>query len=139
MRRLRPVLTRHTAVDRVNVERLRANAIEAAEQCNLVGVPEVLEPRPLDDVLAAWEEGRRLVFCDEAAAEGPPLRVLSGLPPGPLALVVGPEGGFAPEERDRLLALPFVAPISLGPRVMRADTAAVAALALIQATLGDWR
>jgi 16S rRNA (uracil1498-N3)-methyltransferase len=139
VRRLRPVLTRHTAVDRVNVERLRANAIEAAEQCNLVGVPEVLEPRPLDDVLAAWEEGRRLVFCDEAAAEGPPLRVLAGLPPGPLALVVGPEGGFAPEERDRLLALPFVAPISLGPRVMRADTAAVAALALIQATLGDWR
>jgi 16S rRNA (uracil1498-N3)-methyltransferase len=138
-RRLRPVVTRHTTIDRVNVDRLRANAIEAAEQCNLVGVPEVLEPAPLDAVLAAWEEGRRLVYCDEAASGPDPVGMLAGLAPGPLALLVGPEGGFAPEERDMLRARPFVTAISLGPRVMRADTAAVAALALIQATLGDWR
>jgi 16S rRNA (uracil1498-N3)-methyltransferase len=138
-RRLRPVLTRHTIADRVNVDRVRANAVEAAEQCNLVSVPEVMEPRPLDAVLAGWEEGRRLVYCDEAAHASSPLETLRGVASGPLALLIGPEGGFSPDERQRLRGLPYVVPISLGPRVVRADTAAVAALALVQAVLGDWR
>jgi len=137
-RRLRPVITARTVVTRIKVERLRANAIEAAEQCNLVAVPEVLAEEPLAQVLDRWDAARRLVFCDEAAEGASPLATLNALTPGPLAVLVGPEGGFAPEERRRLLGLPFVTPVSLGPRILRADTAAVAVLALVQATLGDW-
>jgi 16S rRNA (uracil1498-N3)-methyltransferase len=138
-RRLRPVITARTVVERVRTDRLLANAIEAAEQCGLVAVPEVLAEEPLRRVLSAWDPTRRLVFCDEAGAVTSPLAALQALPPGPLAVLVGPEGGFAPEERERLLALPFVTAVSLGPRVMRADTAGIAILALVQATLGDWR
>ena len=138
VRRLRPVFTERTAVQRVNLERLKANAVEAAEQCNLVSVPEVMAPETLDKVLAGWEPQRRLVFCDEAAANDDPIEVLKSLPPGPLALLIGPEGGFSDAERQALRRLEFVTAISLGPRVMRADTAAVAALALIQAVRGDW-
>jgi 16S rRNA (uracil1498-N3)-methyltransferase len=138
VRRLRPVFTAHTVAGRVNVERLKANAVEAAEQCNLVSVPEVLPPEPLDDVLARWEPQRRLIFCDEAAPIADPLAALQGVPPGPLALLIGPEGGFSEAEAEALRKLPFVTAISLGPRVMRADTAAVAALALVQAVRGDW-
>ena len=138
VRRLVPVITRRTIAERVNSERMRANAIEAAEQCGVLRVPEVDEPRKLDVVLAGWDAGRRLIVCDEEAALANPIAALRSVPRGPLALLIGPEGGFAPEERERLRSAHFVTAISLGPRVMRADTAAVAALALLNATLGDW-
>lgn len=137
--RLRPVLTHRTIAERVNLQRMRANAIEAAEQCGVLRVPEIIEPLPLDKVLAAWPHTRVLIFCDEAAAGKSPLDALAGVAPGPLAVLIGPEGGFDASERDALLAKPFVKAISLGPRIMRADTAAVAALALVNARLGDWR
>lgn len=136
--RLRPVITRRTIAERVNIERLKSNVIEAAEQCNLVGLPEVLEPEPLDRVIAGWDASRRLIYCDEGKPAADPLSVLRGIRRGPLAVLVGPEGGFAPEEQRLLRNQSFVSAISLGPRVMRADTAAVAALALVQAVLGDW-
>ncbi len=143
---LRPVLTRHTQVSRVNLDRMRANVIEAAEQCGILAFAGIRAPLPLESALAEWDD-RRLIFCDEDA-EGDPLTALGRLasespgplaPPGRLALLIGPEGGFAEDERARLRALPFVTAISLGPRILRADTAAVAALALVQAALGDWR
>ena len=136
---LRPVMTRRTNAERVNVERMRANAVEAAEQCGILRLPEVFAPEKLGEVLRGWEAGRALIFCDEAAPVASPLDALGAVPPGPLALLIGPEGGFDPAEREMLLQLPFVHTISLGPRVMRADTAAVAALALMNAVLGDWR
>jgi 16S rRNA (uracil1498-N3)-methyltransferase len=136
---LRPVITRHTVAERVKSERLVANAIEAAEQCGILRVPEVREPEKLAKLLDGWDEGRRLIFADEQAPHVSPLDALATLAPGPLAVLIGPEGGFEREERAALLAKPFVLPISLGPRVMRADTAAVAALALVNAALGDWR
>lgn len=138
VRRLRPVITERTVAQRVKVERIRANAIEAAEQCNLVAVPEVVPPKRLERLLAEWDPARRLIFCDEAAPVSDPLKALSSLPRGPMALLLGPEGGFMEAERALLLGLPFVTAISLGPRVLRADTAGVAALALIQAVHGDW-
>jgi 16S rRNA (uracil1498-N3)-methyltransferase len=137
--RLRPVFTRRTVAERVNVERLRSNVIEAAEQCNLVALPQVLAPEALDHVITVWSPERHLIFCDESAGGSNPLAVLQRLKPGPLALLIGPEGGFAPEEQKLLSGRAFVTAISLGPRIMRADTAAVAALALLQAVLGDWR
>lgn len=136
-RRLCPVITARTVAGRVNLERMRANAVEAAEQCNLVWVPEVMEPRKLDRVLAQWEKGRALVYCDETAAIADPLAALRPLR-APAALLVGPEGGFTDQERALLKSLPFVTAISLGPRILRADTAGVAALALMQAVIGDW-
>ena len=138
-RRLRPVITRHTVVRKVNTRKLEANAIEAAEQCNLVFVPEVLEAQPLERLLAGWDESRHIIHGDEAAPIADPLAALEQVPAGPLAVLVGPEGGFAPEEREMLRRLPFVHPIRLGPRIMRADTAGVALLALVQAVLGDWK
>ena len=137
--RLQPVLTRRTQADRVNLERMRANAIEAAEQCGVLRIPEVAEPEKLERVLAGWDPFRQLVFCDEAADLANPLEVLARLRPGPMAVLIGPEGGFTVEEREALRRLPFVAALSLGPRIMRADTAAVAALTLVNAALGDWR
>jgi 16S rRNA (uracil1498-N3)-methyltransferase len=136
--RLSPVLTRRTIAERVNTERMQANAIEAAEQCGVLHVPAIDPPVDFAKLLAGWPPARRLILCDEAATVGSPLAVLRALPVGPLAVLIGPEGGFAPEERDALLAKPFVSAISLGPRVMRADTAAVAALALVNAVCGDW-
>jgi 16S rRNA (uracil1498-N3)-methyltransferase len=136
-RRLRPVITERTIAGRVNLDRMRANAIEAAEQCNLVFVPEVAEPQPLTAVLASWDSNRALVYCDETAAIADPLQALKGLST-PAAVLVGPEGGFTREEKAMLKEKPFVTAISLGPRIMRADTAAIAALALMQAVLGDW-
>lgn len=138
VKRLRPVLTRHTIADRVNLERMRANVIEAAEQCGVLRVPDVAEPQKLAVVLANWEPARTLVFCDEGAAMANPVEALRRIPAGPLAVLVGPEGGFAEEERASLLDKPFTRVVSLGPRILRADTAAVAALALVNATLGDW-
>lgn len=137
--RLRPVITHRTIAERVNLDRMRANAIEAAEQCGVLRVPEVLEPAGLDKTISGWGEGRALVFCDESAASQAPLDTLAALSHGPLAVLIGPEGGFDPMERELLLSKPFVTPIWLGPRIMRADTAAVAALALVNATRGDWR
>jgi 16S rRNA (uracil1498-N3)-methyltransferase len=141
--RLQPVLTRHTQVARVNLERMRANAIEAAEQCGIITLPEIAEPLSLDRVLAARDPSRLLVFCDEEAeVKGPVAALTAAYPRGQqaaLAVLIGPEGGFAPEERAALLRLPNVVRLALGPRILRADTAAVAALALVDAVLGDWR
>jgi 16S rRNA (uracil1498-N3)-methyltransferase len=137
--RLMPVITRRTIAERVNRARLAANAVEAAEQCGVLWVPEVAEPEKLAAILAGWDEKRLLVFADEAAPIASPLAALESESKRPLAVLIGPEGGFEEEERALLLAQPFVLPISLGPRVMRADTAAVAALALVNAALGDWR
>ncbi len=136
---LQPVLTRRTVAARVNLERMQANAIEAAEQCGVLRVPTVGEALKLDALLANWDGGRRLIFCDESAAVASPLAALAGMASGPLAVLIGPEGGFDPAERTLLLEKSYATAISLGPRVMRADTAAVAALALVNATLGDWR
>jgi 16S rRNA (uracil1498-N3)-methyltransferase len=137
--RMQPVMTERTVAERINLERMRANVIEAAEQCGVLRVPTVSGPAPLSAVLASWDPVRRLIFCDEAAAVTSPLSVLSALQPGPVAVLIGPEGGFSPAERTAILAQSAAVPISLGPRVMRADTAAVAALALVNALLGDWR
>lgn len=136
---IRPVMTRRTVAERVRTGRLRANAVEAAEQCGVLRVPEIHEPEPLDRVLGGWDTNRRLVFCDEAAELHSPLASLEKLKPGPLAVLIGPEGGFDPGERQLLSRHPDTVAISLGPRIMRADTAAVAALALVNAVLGDWR
>ncbi len=147
--RLCPVITRRTVAERVNLERMRANAIEAAEQCGILRIPEVAEPVKLERALDGWPPGRLLVFCDEAAEIANPIEALrarvSATVPAPLgltpslALLIGPEGGFDPAEREMLQRQPFAVTISLGPRIMRADTAAVAALALVNATCGDWR
>jgi 16S rRNA (uracil1498-N3)-methyltransferase len=137
---LRPVLTRHGQVARVNLERMRANAIEAAEQCGILSLPEIAAPVALIEALAVWETTRHLVFCDEAADLADPLAALATVPRhAPLAVLVGPEGGFAADERAALLKLPNVVRLALGPRILRADTAGVAALALVQAAIGDWR
>jgi 16S rRNA (uracil1498-N3)-methyltransferase len=137
--RLQPVWTRHGQVARVNVQRMRANAIEAAEQCGILSLPDTEQPIALTRFLAERDPGRLLVFCDEDAAISNPVTALAGLPRSPLAVLVGPEGGFAEDERESLLKQPNVVRFSLGPRILRADTAAVAALALVQALLGDWR
>ena len=137
--RLQPVITRHVQVTRVNLDRMRANAIEAAEQCGILGLPQIAPVLRLDEALSALEAEKWLIFCDETAEEASPLPALGRLDRGPLAVLIGPEGGFAEEERRLLLARPRTLRLSLGPRIMRADTAAVAALALVQASLGDWR
>lgn len=134
-----PVITRHTQIARVGIERLRANAVEAAEQCGILAIPHVEEAVRLDALLAGWDQGRRLIFCDEGAEGDNPLPALQAVAERRLGLLVGPEGGFSEDERRHLHALPFVTAIPLGPRILRADTAAVAALAVIQATIGDWR
>lgn len=136
---LQPVLTRFTQVTRVNSERMRANVIEAAEQCGILGIAEVAEPVTFDRFLGHRKPERLLVFCDEAADVANPLSVLQGdKPTGGIDVLIGPEGGFAEEERAVLLRQPNTLRISLGPRILRADTAGVAALALVQAVLGDW-
>jgi 16S rRNA (uracil1498-N3)-methyltransferase len=170
--KLQPVLTQHTQAERVNAERMRANAVEAAEQCGVLAIPEIGEPVPLGRAIAALEPERVLVFCDEGAEAANPVQALAGhvrggagkLPgiateaPGagrttqsadpqdgksmavlPLAVLIGPEGGFSEVERTLLLRRPNTLRIALGPRILRADTAAVAALAVVQAALGDWR
>jgi 16S rRNA (uracil1498-N3)-methyltransferase len=138
-RRLMPLITRRTQVARVNVERLRANAIEACEQCGVIWAPEVAAPVTLEKALASWPRERLIVFCDEEAPQASPLDELAeATAESGLGLLVGPEGGFDDDERAMIIAAPRVVRLSLGPRILRADTAAVAALALIQATLGDW-
>ena len=135
--RILPVQTEFTNSERIRQDRLQAHAVEAAEQCGGTFVPEVGELQPLTRVLDGWDASRRILWADEARVG--PAQVLAALPPGPWAILIGPEGGFSPAERARLTALPFVTPVSLGPRILRADTAAVAALTLWQAALGDWR
>jgi 16S rRNA (uracil1498-N3)-methyltransferase len=137
---LQPVLTRFTQVARVNGERMRANVIEAAEQCGILSLATVAEPITLDRYIGQREAQRLLVFCDEAADVANPSQALQGEQMGSngVDILIGPEGGFAGEEREMLLRQPRILRLSLGPRVLRADTAAVAALALVQATLGDW-
>ena len=138
--RLRPVITRRTQVARVNLDRLAANAREAAEQCGVIWLPEIAPPEPLESALARWPAERLLVFCDEEAPTANPLAALAAAPDAKgVGLLVGPEGGFDESERGAILRAPRVLRLSLGPRILRADTAAVAALALIQARFGDWR
>jgi 16S rRNA (uracil1498-N3)-methyltransferase len=138
--RLQPVLTRFTQVARVNAERMRANVVEAAEQCGILSVAEVAAPVPLERFLSSRDGGRMLIFCDEAAEVADPLQALEGgATQGGIDVLIGPEGGFAEQERTLLLREKRILRLSLGPRILRADTAAVAALALVQAALGDWR
>lgn len=136
---LQPVVTQHTQVAKPSLDKMEANVVEAAEQCGILAVPQVRAPVKLEGFLSGWDPDRRLIFCDEDAGTNNPLPALQGVGAARLALLVGPEGGFSDAERRMLRALPFVTAIPLGPRILRADTAAVAALALIQATVGDWR
>ncbi|MER9103714.1 16S rRNA (uracil(1498)-N(3))-methyltransferase [Mesorhizobium sp. M0848] len=135
---LQPVITQHTQVAKPSIDRLRANVVEAAEQCGILAVPQVHEAEKFDRLLIGWDTGRRLIFCDEDASTNNPLAALQAVKEKKLGLLVGPEGGFTDDERKMLRALPFVTAIPLGPRILRADTAAVAALAVMQATVGDW-
>ena len=141
--RLQPVLTQHGQVARVNLERMRANAIEAAEQCGILSLPAIAAPIPLDRMIAEHDPARLLVFCDEVADVKDPVAALSAARSSagrlPIAVLIGPEGGFADHERAALAGLPNVVRLALGPRILRADTAAVAALALVGTVLGDWR
>ena len=150
--RLQPIITQHTQVARVNLDRMRANAIEAAQQCGILSLPEIAEPAAFKSVVGR-DADRLLVFCDEDAEVNDPVAALvAARPPAqsllpaeaarahlPLAVLIGPEGGFDEDERAALLKRPNVVRIALGPRILRADTAAVAALAMVQAVLGDWR
>ena len=137
--RILPVITARTNSRRVRVDRLQAHAVEAAEQCGLLSVPEIAPAEALGSVLDAWPRDRRLMFCDERGRGGPIGKVLAGLETGvPWAVLVGPEGGFLESEAEQIASMPAAVPVSLGPRVLRADTAAVAALALWQSILGDW-
>jgi 16S rRNA (uracil1498-N3)-methyltransferase len=136
---LRPVITRRTIVERVNVERLAANATEAAEQTERLTVPVVREPEPLERLVAGWPAGRVLFLCEETGDAPPLAEAARALNPGEgRAVLIGPEGGFDPAELDALHKSPFVKPVGLGPRVLRAETAALAALAVLQAVAGDW-
>jgi 16S rRNA (uracil1498-N3)-methyltransferase len=149
---LQPVLTQHTQAARVNVKRMHGNAIEAAQQCGVLTIPEIGEPATLKAALARLGAERMLIFCDEEAELGDPVKALMAVRPPPSALVpldaggpaeslavlIGPEGGFSEEEREALLKRPNIVRLALGPRILRADTAAVAALTLVQAVLGDW-
>jgi 16S rRNA (uracil1498-N3)-methyltransferase len=143
--RILPVQTRFTNADRIRQDRLQAHAVEAAEQCGGTFVPMVEDLQPLDRLLDGWPAGRRVMWCDEhLVGQAVSLSLLAGAgdhptpSPGPWAILIGPEGGFAEGEQDRIRAMPWVHPVSLGPRILRADTAAVAALTLWQSVLGDW-
>ncbi|UYN99523.1 MAG: 16S rRNA (uracil(1498)-N(3))-methyltransferase [Devosia sp.] len=139
---IQPVMTQFTQVHRLKTERLAANAMEAAEQCEVLSVPEIAPEITLDRLLSDWDAAhgdRKLILADEGEASSSPISALEPLRGARIGLLVGPEGGFSDTEREKLRALPFVVPISLGPRILRADTAAVAALAVIQSIIGDWR
>jgi 16S rRNA (uracil1498-N3)-methyltransferase len=131
-------MTQHVQAKITNLDKLKANVVEAAEQCGILSIPEVTEPVKLFDLLDQWPEDRRIIYCDEGDAGQNPLPLLSKIEEKKLALLVGPEGGFSEQERERLRGLDFVTAIPLGPRILRADTAAVAAMAVIQAAIGDW-
>ncbi|HEY4125668.1 MAG TPA: 16S rRNA (uracil(1498)-N(3))-methyltransferase [Rhizomicrobium sp.] len=136
---LQPVFTRRTIVTRVNLDRLLANAVEAAEQSARTDIPEIREPLPLEKCLANWPRERKLLFCDEAGDAPTIADALKGVRNEPWAILIGPEGGFDPKEREIIRAVPSVIPVTLGKRILRADTAALAALAVWQSLAGDWR
>ena len=136
-RRVRLALTQRTNADRLRLDRLDAIAEEAAEQTGRMDVPLIDDPVKLETILDGWEDGRRLMFCDETGG-APSVEALSAVGSGPWAILIGPEGGFSPEEGERLRSLPFATRVSLGPRILRADTAAIAAMTLWQAAVGDW-
>ncbi|MEP0942561.1 MAG: 16S rRNA (uracil(1498)-N(3))-methyltransferase [Rhizobiaceae bacterium] len=142
---LQPVLTEFTQLRKLNLERMAAHAVEAAEQCGILNIPEIREPMTLGNLIGNFPADRHVLFCDEGEESQNPLIALQkhatreDAPTPKLAVLIGPEGGFSPEERSQLRSLPNVTPVPLGPRVLRADTAAVAVLALVQATLGDWQ
>jgi 16S rRNA (uracil1498-N3)-methyltransferase len=136
---IQPVMTQHVQGRIGSIERLRANAVEAAEQCGILAIPEVREPVRLATLLETWPSDRRIIYCDEGASTNNPLDALQAIQERRHALLIGPEGGFSDDERALLRGLAFVTAIPLGPRILRADTAAVAAFALVQATIGDWR
>lgn len=136
---IQPVMTQHVQGKITSLERLKANAIEAAEQCGILAIPEVREPVKLTTLLDTWPRDRRIIYCDEGADTNNPMSALRAVTEKKLALLIGPEGGFSEEEQRLLRGLDFVTPIPLGPRILRADTAAVAAFAVIQAVIGDWR
>ncbi len=137
--RILPVQTEFTNAERIRRDRLQAHAVEAAEQCGGTHVPDVTALAQLAQVLGDWPADRALIWCDEALAEDGSAPPPSALPPAPAAILIGPEGGFSPSERARLREVPGIQSLSLGPRILRADTAAVAALTLWQAARGDWR
>ena len=143
--RLAPIIMRHTQAERVNLDRMRANAIEAAEQCGILNIPEIAEPRKFESLTRGWKADRLLVFCDEETDVKDPVAALASARGGgitgplPVSVLIGPEGGFATHEREALLKLPNIVHIAIGPRILRADTAAVAALTLVQGVVGDWR
>jgi len=136
---LQPVLTQYTQLRKVNLEKMRSYAVEAAEQCGILSIPEIREPVGLEQLFDGFEDKRRLIFCDEAEDAASSFESLVTLRGERLAILIGPEGGFSEDERTLLNDQDFVMSIALGPRILRADTAAVAALAVIQATAGDWR
>ncbi|MFI4934502.1 MAG: 16S rRNA (uracil(1498)-N(3))-methyltransferase [Caulobacterales bacterium] len=138
-RRIQLVVTQHTNADHTNTARLQAIAVEASEQTGRLDVPEVGAPLKLDALLAGWPAGRSLMFCDEAGDAPPALEALSGRAGGAWSILIGPEGGFSPDERAAIRAHPAALAVSLGPRILRADTAAISALTLWQASLGDWK
>jgi 16S rRNA (uracil1498-N3)-methyltransferase len=135
---IQPVMTQHVQGKITSIDRLRANAIEAAEQCGILAIPEVREPVRLKDLLETWSRDRRIIYCDEGAETNNPVATLKAITETRHALLIGPEGGFSEAEQAVLRGLDFVSAIPLGPRILRADTAAVAAFALLQATIGDW-
>ncbi len=139
VREIHPVITEYTTAPRVNIERLHTITIEAAEQCGLVSVPKMLAPEKLHIVLKNWPADRKILFCDESGAGRSALsRLQAAIPDTQWAVLIGPEGGFSPAERAQLLSMPQTLAVSLGPRILRADTAAIAALALWQSVCGDW-
>jgi 16S rRNA (uracil1498-N3)-methyltransferase len=135
---IQPVMTQHVQGKITSIDRLRANAIEAAEQCGILAIPDVREPVKLTALLETWPAERRIIYCDEGAETNNPVGALKAIAEKHHALLIGPEGGFSEDEQQTLRGLDFVTAIPLGPRILRADTAAVAAFALIQATVGDW-
>ena len=138
VRKITPVFTDHTQLHKVNDGKLAANILEAAEQCGNLAIPELSDATKLEALLANWDPTRRIIFCNESQAGNNPATILSAITERDLALLIGPEGGYSERERQILTGLPFVTPIPLGPRILRADTAAVAALTAVQMTIGDW-
>ncbi len=135
---IQPVFTDHTQLHKINEKRLAANILEAAEQCGVLSIPELKTPLKLSDVLSQWDATRQLIFCDEGTETNNPIAELNAQTADKFALLIGPEGGFSSAEREKLQSLSFVTPIPLGPRILRADTALVASMAVLQATIGDW-
>lgn len=135
---IQPVFTDHTQLHKINEKRLSANILEAAEQCGVLCIPELKPAIKLSQLLSDWDETRQIIFCDEGTETNNPLSQLSAQSTEKFALLIGPEGGFSAQERDTLQSLNHVTPIPLGPRILRADTALVAAMAVLQATIGDW-